>query len=539
MAKQWKQLTNSDKERVVDLYRGTHSDRDLKSTPKWGSYEAKNSVAEEFEVTPRTAQNWFRNLGLTHSELPAQYLAAQTNFLPKSKRYFITWAQNATPIHSQFFENFLAYANATGATTNVILGRYKNPTSVFTDRAHEKWDSKVLPFATTARSRLANNYKVFADIVVQPTAVYPLSGSAMETMSGSDCLVIGHPKTHFIPCPVLQGEPQKYMMTTGACTIQNYTHSKAGAAGNFEHCIGFLILEVGDQGEVYPRQVIANKDDGSFYDLDFVVSRGKVSNSPVKTPGVVLGDIHAAKIEEPIFNATLDFLERFKPVKTITHDVFDGESISHHRKRDFVGRVRDYKNNKTCLRTELDYTYKVLTRLLPYNPVVVPANHNDWLDRWMNSNDWRDDLQNADIYAELLNKTLTQPDGFELFAYLVNTKFGGKIETTSREQSYRIEGVEVGQHGDIGIHGSRGNIKQYKKLPQKAVVGDYHKGTRLGGTVGVGVTASLRQGYNKGASAWNHAHAIIQPDGQVQLIIINPSTLKYTTLEDYAKIRKE
>ena len=35
----------------------------------------------------------------------------------------------------------------------------------------------------------------------------------------------------------------KIMTTTGACTLANYTSSRAGAGGEFHHCYGVLIVE--------------------------------------------------------------------------------------------------------------------------------------------------------------------------------------------------------------------------------------------------------------------------------------------------------
>ena len=38
----------------------------------------------------------------------------------------------------------------------------------------------------------------------------------------------------------------KMMMTTGSCTVKNYTDSKAGKKGEFHHTLGFVIIEIKD-----------------------------------------------------------------------------------------------------------------------------------------------------------------------------------------------------------------------------------------------------------------------------------------------------
>lgn len=533
MRKLWADLTAEDKEYLVKVYRGQGTE-----DPEWTKEKAENIVSEKYEVTPRTVRNWFRSLNLTSSTEPAQYVAAKSTSIGKGKYFAITWAQNATPVHKDFLENVKAYLEFLGGSLHVILGRYKNPTSVFTDIAHEEWATEILPYSTAKRSSV-KNYEVLSNIRIQPTAVYPLSGTALSNMTGDACGVVGHPKVHFEPCPVLMGKPAKYLMTTGSCTLKNYTDSKAGAAGEFDHCIGFLLLEVDSDGEVHPRQIVADSDTGSFYDLLYHVSGGEVTRVQKKIPGIVLGDIHAAKMCPNSWVAAKNLLDYFQPSQVVLHDVFDGESISHHRKKDFVGRFRDFESGRSDLGTEIELTMDYIKEILEYNPVIVAANHNDWLDRWLNSNDWRQDLQNAKYYADLLKIALSSPEGHEAFASLVLSRFEDKVEVVMREDSYTIEGVEVGQHGDIGIHGSRGNIKQYKKLGSKVVVGDYHKGCRLGGVIGVGVTAKLRQGYNKGASAWNHAHCIIHPGGKRQLIIINKENYNFTTINYEKEVREE
>ena len=69
-----------------------------------------------------------------------------------------------------------------------------------------------------------------------------------------------------------------------------------------------------------------------------------------------------------------------------------------------------------------------------------------------------------------------------------------------------------------------------KNLNTKLITGHSHTCERLDGLVTVGTMTKLRMNYNNGLSSWNHANAVIYPNGKVQLIIINKDTYKYTTL---------
>ena len=55
------------------------------------------------------------------------------------------------------------------------------------------------------------------------------------------------------------------MLTTGACTVKNYTDSKSGKKGEFHHTLGFVIVEIKDDETFFIRQVHGNPS--IFFDL--------------------------------------------------------------------------------------------------------------------------------------------------------------------------------------------------------------------------------------------------------------------------------
>jgi hypothetical protein len=63
------------------------------------------------------------------------------------QRYVITSAQNATPINKPFFESLKTYCRLAKATLLVIPYRYKNPTSIWSEKAQEDdwWGEPVGP----------------------------------------------------------------------------------------------------------------------------------------------------------------------------------------------------------------------------------------------------------------------------------------------------------------------------------------------------------------------------------------------------------
>jgi hypothetical protein len=86
----------------------------------------------------------------------------------------------------------------------------------------------------------------------------------------------------------------------------------------------------------------------------------------------------------------------------------------------------------------------------------------------------------------------------------------------------KVCSIELGFHGDVGINGSRGDIKSLAKLSDKMVIGHSHTPGIYEGCYQVGLSAMKNLEYKKGPSSWMQTHCIIYPDGKRTLInIIN------------------
>lgn len=506
----FKLLEESDKHYV----RAVHAD----SSIPWDI--RMQMICNRFNVSERTVRRWIKKLGFSvFSEKDSEHVTlAKSKVFDSSKKYhIITWAQNATPIHDQLFDNMLKYAEFLDAEVHVICGRYKNPTSVFSEKQQtdDWWDTRLVPYISAIRLNIHPFVSVLADVKVQPTASDPLMG--FEGLTGDSSSIIGHPASHLRSLPVLSGTPHKFLATTGAVTLPNYTDSRAGKKGEFHHTYGFIIIECKNDDTFYLRQVSASPD-GSFCDLVFRVDGGTI-NVIQEIPCFILGDIHAANINRDVFKKTLSFFSKVRPHNVILHDLLDGESISHHDKRDPVKCYAKLVSGKSSLANELKLTDSILNELLPYNPVVVSSNHQDWVDRWINEQDWKKDLENSPLYMELTLARLSGKASKGAYAYHVEKTFGDSVKYLDRDDSFKIMGWELANHGDKGFNGSKGNLTQYSKLSTKVIVGDYHQPGRRLGALSVGTYSKLRMGYNVGPSSWVNGGALIHPNGKAQHIL--------------------
>lgn len=489
-----------------------------------------SSLSEKFECSTRTIEKWASKLRLTESQedSPQYQIARSKEYNKKSKRFIISWAQNNTPVHKDFMNNLKTYSDFINAEIHMIAGRYKNPTSMWTSNQEyeETWADEVIPYLDANRHDIHKYVSIMSDVKIQPTAVNPMTG--MEGLSGINSCVFGSPKVQMEMIPVLEGNSPKMMITTGACTVKNYTDSKSGKKGEFHHTLGFAIIEIKNNEVFFMRQVTAD-DAGSFTDLFYRVENEEVTRIG-EISAIIWGDLHIGSHDKKIFNKTLEMMEDLRPDHVILHDVFDGKSISHHEEKDPFLQYQKEIDGTNSLRREIDQMLDCLSEFEEYNTIIVRSNHDDFVDRWLKNTDWRRTVtpKNSLEYMQYSSAILSGEAPNGIIPWVINNKYPSFI-TLGRSDSYMVNGWELGQHGDIGSNGSRGSLQQFRKLNSKIVVGHYHSPGRKDGALAVGTSTHLRVGYNIGASAWLQSHVIIHKDGKAQHI--NFIKGEYTTLK--------
>ena len=541
--KKFKDLTEDDIFEIEKIY-----------TSKEISWDAKErKLAKYTGRSARTARKWAEKLGFTNPvepKSPQFEKAKKKKISKKKKRYIITWAQNNTPVHEVFLRNIEAYAKEIDAEIIVIAGRYKNPTSVFSDKNVDTWHSRVMPYLYAGKHAIHKHLIVVGDVKISPTAVIPMT--AMEGFSGSESCIFGHPKAQMQMIPVLEDCPPKKMMTTGACTVANYTDSKAGKKGEFHHTLGFVIAEVKDNDVFFSRQVTAT-DDGNFNDLYYNVTfkggnkkvnvvpgltfltdevEGEANVSKNKTvDAAILGDIHFGVHDQKVLDSTVNVLfDKLKPKEVVLHDVFDGYSISHHDEKDPFAQYHKEVDGRNDLGKEIELMLEGLEQFSEYKCIIVRSNHDDFLDRWLTRADWKKQstMKNTLWYFKFSTLLAERNAPKGIIPYVIEERFPNFV-TLGRSDSYRVNSWEVGQHGDIGASGSRGSINQFRRLNTKMIIGHSHSPNRKDGVIQVGTSTKLRIGYNIGPSSWLQSHAIIHGDGKAQQIdFING---EFTTFE--------
>ena len=109
------------------------------------------------------------------------------------------------------------------------------------------------------------------------------------------------------------------------------------------------------------------------------------------------------------------------------------------------------------------------------------------------------------------------PDAFTLYA---KDKMKANTTFLARRKSYLIKGIDVSQHGDMGVSGARGSIQGYANTEYKTVIGHSHAPGIRYGCYQVGTSSRLQLEYNLGLSNWMNTHCVIYPNGKRTLIHI-------------------
>ena len=448
----------------------------------------------------------------------------------KVPTYVITWAQNATPVHTEFLESIKQYCKHRNALLIVIPGRYRNPTSIgesIVRESGEYWADEVAPYLMNHRKELCKNLVVMGDIKTQPTATGPLNG--LESITGGMSGVFGHPKVQVKAVATPQHSLPKILATTGSITLSNYSASKAGSKGDHHHIIGATVIEI--EGDTYHMRQISAEDDGGFTDLDYQYTPNGKHKAP-RAAGLTLGDLHTEFIDEDCERIT--FLDRnsiiktLKPEKVVMHDWFDGYSGSHHHhKKVFINYAKHHSGMNNVEKEVLRTFERTKTWLVPDTEfIVVGSNHNEHLLTWLERGEPKYDPENALFYHKTMVKVLSGVEMGETAAHVPNPlellarehlEFDG-MRFLTRKESLMIAGVENSFHGDKGINGARGTVSSFKDIGVKSNTGHGHSPAIEGGHFRAGTNSRLDLEYAEGLSSWLHTDILTYANGKRTLI---------------------
>ncbi len=446
------------------------------------------------------------------------------------KNFLIVAAQNGTPVESDWWKVIGKIAEHRQAEILVLPVRYKNPTSQWSasQKGAEWWPEEVRDYLWSASIELNKKVTVLGDFKIQPTASDPLTGA--EALSLASSGIIGHTKLQMKSVATPASRMAKILTTTGACTVGNYTDSRAGRIAAFHHSLSCVIVELEGRKRFRLRHIHFDKKTKSATDLNVRYTLKGATDAP-RPLAIAMGDTHVRAIDPAVEKATFGpegMIEVLNPEYVIFHDVLDSYlSSPHHLTDPFVG-VAIAKTGQT-VESEVDEAIKFIADRTKGDriSVIVGSNHNDMLGRWLKRADWKLDPLNARFYlrtalrlaseAVLLRKGADYPDPF---ATLVRDRKLPNARVLDEDESFMLGGVELGMHGNRGPNGARGSARNLRRIGVKSIIGHSHSPAIDEGCYQTGTSTLLRLDYNKGPSSWLNCHCILHADGKRQLVFI-------------------
>lgn len=480
-------------------------------------------ILDEFEETIELMElNW----------VPTRIEEFDTN-----KRYVITSAQNATPSNKEFLASLLNYCDRNDAELLIIPIRYRNPTSMWTERneSQEWWAPDLLPYIHDYSRRLGKSLEYLGHIPIQPTAVNPLTG--FESYTGLNSAIFGHPKVALQCIATPSQNLPKILTTTGSITRLNFTDSKAGHKGAFHHSFAAVVAEIDGEGHHHLRHIHFNEEKGGFHDLDSFYD-SKNQQTGIRAACLITGDSHAEFISDSVEQGTYfadgSLVNLTKPRCIVKHDVDDFYRRNHHHRGDDVTAYVKHHGGRDNVEQGLQVTADYLDRTTfpDTYTVVIRANHDEAFDRWLRECEPKRDPENSRFYYymkfhQLTNAVETSSGGesFDAFPWwclnpldqpgLKNTDV---VHFKKRDESFTIKDIELGFHGDRGTNGTKGSLTSFSKIGPKVVIGHSHTPGIKEGAYQVGLSAEKDLEYQSGPSSWMHTHCLIYADGSRTLI---------------------
>ena len=482
-----------------------------------------------------TAKQKYKCKGCGHTTVaphPPDFVPMRDK-LPKKQRYIITAAQNATPVHKGFWRALLNAAKFYDAELVVIPGRYKNPTSTWSQASqeHEWWADEVLPYLLRGRVFLNDRLVILGDVKVQWAARSPLT--SLDTLTGERSGIVGHGNRALRSIPSPHHRYPKLMFTTGACTVENYTDTKRGKIAEFNHSIGALIVELdascGDD-VFYARQLNATKN-GSFIDLDMeFTSDGMRMAKP--SLSLTMGDTHHRWLSKDVAEATFGkqgMIALLDPQYTIWHDLLDFHARNHHHQGDWLTGFGKWKHGIESVRAEVEQAVEFVNERTPVGrkSIIVSGNHDRALQRWLGEVDFRQDPANVEFYLEVALDTIKSvrvaEGGIEYADPFIT--YGRKmaqegVQFLESGESCVIGGVEHGLHGDLGPNGGRGTTRNLSQIGIKVTKGHSHIAEIIDGCYSAGKSTGHLEYEGGGPSSHSQAHVVLYANGKRSMVFI-------------------
>jgi hypothetical protein len=442
----------------------------------------------------------------------------------KHKRIIVTTVVAGAAVHKDFYAALKHYAEDKNALLTFIP--VKDPASK--GNSPDSWNlDPIIGAEQIIFGDIALNDNLYiSGIKISAKQINPVKG--LSRLSHSCSFIYGSPKIMLKAHANSNHKMPHLSLSTGAITIPNYETDKfmsmrTAYLAEFDHKLGAIVIELDKDNKFFFRHIQAEPKTGNFVDLtEYYTPRGK-RKQPMLAEAFSRGDTHIGEEDPECMKVWDEIANVVKPRLTIDHDTFNGKSVNPHIRKNIVARALLSKTGLLSLEHELKITAAYLNEVhktAREGTIMVPSNHNDWIRRYLEDGEFKNDETNFFMAVELLNAIRDGKDpiqfGIEKF---MNEEAKKRTNWLQRDNDFRIAGIELGVHGDLGANGKRNpTLQSLGECYGAGVFGHSHTPGIFRDAWQNGTSTFRQLDYNRGASSWMQSSTIVYPNGARQMI---------------------
>lgn len=420
------------------------------------------------------------------------------------KKYLFSTAQRGGKPHKIFLQGLEKLSN--DKSEIYILPTNGKRAAILDAEQTAKEDREVLNY------NFRNNYNVlekkltlnsnlyYPDLRVKAQQMVPYTSMERFTKNGKSFL-IASPKQMLKVQPWSAEKLPRMIWSTGACTHPNYRRNAWGDKATKDHQYGAINIDIIDNKLFNIRPISANKN-GTFYDLGI---RYNGTDKPKKERAeFICAEIHThpSTMDKECIGGFKRMIQDLNPKKLVLHDFFDGKSVSYWDDRDPIASAKRMRDGNADLEKEVKYCSDFLKELKDVGQkdmevAIVRSNHDERMDMFLRTGRYISDPLNLVFASKLIEPLYEGKMGLQTAMELVGGKIDG-VKYLTRSEDYRIQGIQLGIHGDKGTKGSRNtSIRAIEKFAPRSITGHKHTPEVFRDVTVIGGLFSAR-GYNTG-----------------------------------------
>lgn len=453
-------------------------------------------------------------------------IAKLRSSISKYKKFFITTAVTGCRYHNEFYNTIKQWEKTESGKMLILIS--SDPAHNLDKNNLGRIDKMLTGEDLIIEDTELNSNIFLSTIKLSAKQIDPITGmNRIGQRNGS--LIFASPKQRLKPVPIHNNKLPHFLMTTGAITKPDYSSTnfmsnRTAYIAENDHVIGGIIVEIIDEDRFHFRQVQADKQ-GRFIDNGVRYSPDG-NHSNVKAEAIVV-EWHSGETDPECKKALEEIAGIVTPKYIVVHDIFNGASINHHEDNNIIYKSKVHKYNLS-LENELKFLANdlvFLSSLASAGSVVVKSNHDEWLEQYLKQGKYIKDPLNHGISLKIADKLVNDNEQDPLrwaIENLTNIDKKTKIRWLSRDEDFKISGIQLGAHGDKGANGARGSLLSIENAYGDSITGHAHSPEILRGAWQIGTLSYLELEYNKGPSSWLNSLCVVYPNGARQFInIIN------------------